>query len=192
MCCFSVFLSHAAFKSVIVLRCFNLLTDIAKRFCCRPVLNQCDFGELSQVFKEVKFCDVLYFFGCHSLWACCYNVPYSCCLCALAIAIDVTYLLEEGAGRRLRRRTLGFGDFVGRKWSRYIPAELTASHFCKQEGRKWRDSKKGNEHRWLSQPLNDHNTSVGASSRLPLPRLLSQLWERRGFGCADSMAISAF
>ncbi|XP_041867340.1 histone-lysine N-methyltransferase ASH1L isoform X2 [Melanotaenia boesemani] len=30
-------------------------------------------------------------------------------------AIDVTYLLEEGAGRRLRRRTLGFGDFVGRK-----------------------------------------------------------------------------
>uniref|UniRef100_A0A672FK53 Ash1 (absent, small, or homeotic)-like (Drosophila) n=1 Tax=Salarias fasciatus TaxID=181472 RepID=A0A672FK53_SALFA len=30
-------------------------------------------------------------------------------------AIDVTYLLEEGAGRRLRRRTLAFGDFVGRK-----------------------------------------------------------------------------
>ncbi|XP_011478936.1 histone-lysine N-methyltransferase ASH1L isoform X2 [Oryzias latipes] len=30
-------------------------------------------------------------------------------------AIDVTYLLEEGAGRRLRRRTLGFGDFVFRK-----------------------------------------------------------------------------
>ncbi|XP_013868611.1 histone-lysine N-methyltransferase ASH1L isoform X2 [Austrofundulus limnaeus] len=30
-------------------------------------------------------------------------------------AIDVTYLLEEGAGRRLRRRALGFGDFVGRK-----------------------------------------------------------------------------
>ncbi|XP_059898706.1 histone-lysine N-methyltransferase ASH1L isoform X2 [Gadus macrocephalus] len=30
-------------------------------------------------------------------------------------AIDVTYLLEEGAGRRLRRRTLGFGDFVCRK-----------------------------------------------------------------------------
>ncbi|CAB1321165.1 unnamed protein product, partial [Coregonus sp. 'balchen'] len=30
-------------------------------------------------------------------------------------AIDVTYLLEEGSGRRLRRRTLGFGDFVGRK-----------------------------------------------------------------------------
>ncbi|XP_068603624.1 histone-lysine N-methyltransferase ASH1L [Brachionichthys hirsutus] len=30
-------------------------------------------------------------------------------------AVDVTYLLEEGAGRRLRRRTLGFGDFVGRK-----------------------------------------------------------------------------
>ncbi|XP_019958031.2 histone-lysine N-methyltransferase ASH1L isoform X1 [Paralichthys olivaceus] len=30
-------------------------------------------------------------------------------------AIDVSYLLEEGAGRRLRRRTLGFGDFVGRK-----------------------------------------------------------------------------
>ncbi|RVE67214.1 hypothetical protein OJAV_G00115150 [Oryzias javanicus] len=30
-------------------------------------------------------------------------------------AIDVTYLLEEGAGRRLRRRTLGFGDFVVRK-----------------------------------------------------------------------------
>ncbi|XP_068189419.1 histone-lysine N-methyltransferase ASH1L isoform X2 [Antennarius striatus] len=30
-------------------------------------------------------------------------------------AVDVTYLLEEGAGRRLRRRTLGFGDLVGRK-----------------------------------------------------------------------------
>ncbi|XP_061598213.1 histone-lysine N-methyltransferase ASH1L [Cololabis saira] len=30
-------------------------------------------------------------------------------------AIDVTYLLEEGAGRRLRRRTLGFGDFILRK-----------------------------------------------------------------------------
>ncbi|KAM6958867.1 histone-lysine N-methyltransferase ASH1L [Aplochiton taeniatus] len=30
-------------------------------------------------------------------------------------AIDVTYLLEEGAGRRLRRRTLGFGDFVSQK-----------------------------------------------------------------------------
>ncbi|XP_061616459.1 histone-lysine N-methyltransferase ASH1L isoform X2 [Phyllopteryx taeniolatus] len=30
-------------------------------------------------------------------------------------AVDVSYLLEEGAGRRLRRRTLGFGDFVGRK-----------------------------------------------------------------------------
>ncbi|XP_055368737.1 histone-lysine N-methyltransferase ASH1L isoform X2 [Betta splendens] len=30
-------------------------------------------------------------------------------------AIDVTYLLEEGAGRRLRRRTLGFCDFLGRK-----------------------------------------------------------------------------
>ncbi|KAM9385510.1 histone-lysine N-methyltransferase ASH1L isoform 2-T2 [Pholidichthys leucotaenia] len=30
-------------------------------------------------------------------------------------AIDVTYLLEEGAGRRLRRRTLGFSDLVGRK-----------------------------------------------------------------------------
>ncbi|MEQ2256282.1 hypothetical protein ILYODFUR_022708 [Ilyodon furcidens] len=30
-------------------------------------------------------------------------------------AIDVTYLLEEGAGRRLRRRTLGFGDFIVRK-----------------------------------------------------------------------------
>lgn len=30
-------------------------------------------------------------------------------------AIDVTYLLEEGAGRRLRRRALGFSDFVGRK-----------------------------------------------------------------------------
>ncbi|XP_014899870.1 histone-lysine N-methyltransferase ASH1L isoform X1 [Poecilia latipinna] len=30
-------------------------------------------------------------------------------------AIDVTYLLEEGAGRRLRRRTLGFADFVVRK-----------------------------------------------------------------------------
>nr|XP_040043729.1 histone-lysine N-methyltransferase ASH1L isoform X1 [Gasterosteus aculeatus aculeatus]XP_040043730.1 histone-lysine N-methyltransferase ASH1L isoform X1 [Gasterosteus aculeatus aculeatus] len=30
-------------------------------------------------------------------------------------AIDVSYLLEEGAGRRLRRRALGFGDFVGRK-----------------------------------------------------------------------------
>ncbi|KAM8884471.1 histone-lysine N-methyltransferase ASH1L isoform 1-T1 [Synchiropus picturatus] len=30
-------------------------------------------------------------------------------------AIDVTYLLEEGAGRRLRRRTLGFADFVFRK-----------------------------------------------------------------------------
>ncbi|XP_028316425.1 histone-lysine N-methyltransferase ASH1L isoform X2 [Gouania willdenowi] len=30
-------------------------------------------------------------------------------------AIDVSYLLEEGAGRRLRRRTLGFGDFVCRK-----------------------------------------------------------------------------
>uniref|UniRef100_A0A3Q2XDE1 Ash1 (absent, small, or homeotic)-like (Drosophila) n=1 Tax=Haplochromis burtoni TaxID=8153 RepID=A0A3Q2XDE1_HAPBU len=29
--------------------------------------------------------------------------------------IDVTYLLEEGAGRRLRRRVLGFSDFVGRK-----------------------------------------------------------------------------
>lgn len=29
--------------------------------------------------------------------------------------IDVTYLLEEGAGRRLRRRALGFSDFVGRK-----------------------------------------------------------------------------
>ncbi|KAG5856414.1 hypothetical protein ANANG_G00007710 [Anguilla anguilla] len=29
--------------------------------------------------------------------------------------IDVTYLLEEGSGRRLRRRTLGLGDFVGRK-----------------------------------------------------------------------------
>ncbi|XP_037548842.1 histone-lysine N-methyltransferase ASH1L isoform X3 [Nematolebias whitei] len=27
-------------------------------------------------------------------------------------AIDVSYLLDEGAGRRLRRRTLGFGDFV--------------------------------------------------------------------------------
>ncbi|XP_057683198.1 histone-lysine N-methyltransferase ASH1L isoform X1 [Corythoichthys intestinalis] len=30
-------------------------------------------------------------------------------------AVDVSYLLEEGAGRRLRRRTLGFGDFLGRK-----------------------------------------------------------------------------
>ncbi|KPP71262.1 histone-lysine N-methyltransferase ASH1L-like [Scleropages formosus] len=30
-------------------------------------------------------------------------------------AIDVTYLLEEGSGRRLRRRTLGLGDFGGRK-----------------------------------------------------------------------------
>ncbi|KAF7210933.1 histone-lysine N-methyltransferase ASH1L isoform X1 [Nothobranchius furzeri] len=30
-------------------------------------------------------------------------------------AVDVSYLLEEGAGRRLRRRTLGFGEFVGRK-----------------------------------------------------------------------------
>ncbi|KAI1885914.1 hypothetical protein AGOR_G00208660 [Albula goreensis] len=29
--------------------------------------------------------------------------------------IDVTYLLEEGSGPRLRRRTLGLGDFVGRK-----------------------------------------------------------------------------
>ncbi|KAG7469436.1 hypothetical protein MATL_G00128890 [Megalops atlanticus] len=29
--------------------------------------------------------------------------------------IDVTYLLEEGSGRRLRRRTLGLGDFGGRK-----------------------------------------------------------------------------
>ncbi|XP_048857089.1 histone-lysine N-methyltransferase ASH1L-like isoform X1 [Brienomyrus brachyistius] len=30
-------------------------------------------------------------------------------------AIDVTYLLEEGPGRRLRRRTLGLADFGGRK-----------------------------------------------------------------------------
>ncbi|XP_036423085.1 histone-lysine N-methyltransferase ASH1L [Colossoma macropomum] len=30
-------------------------------------------------------------------------------------AIDVTYLLEEGSGRRLRRRTLGLSDFVSRK-----------------------------------------------------------------------------
>ncbi|KAG9279390.1 histone-lysine N-methyltransferase ASH1L-like [Astyanax mexicanus] len=30
-------------------------------------------------------------------------------------AIDVTYLLEEGSGRRLRRRTLGLSDFVIRK-----------------------------------------------------------------------------
>uniref|UniRef100_A0AAY4DJ39 Histone-lysine N-methyltransferase ASH1L-like n=1 Tax=Denticeps clupeoides TaxID=299321 RepID=A0AAY4DJ39_9TELE len=30
-------------------------------------------------------------------------------------AIDVTYLLEEGSGRRLRRRTLGLADFVIRK-----------------------------------------------------------------------------
>ncbi|KAL4636164.1 histone-lysine N-methyltransferase ASH1L isoform X1 [Arapaima gigas] len=30
-------------------------------------------------------------------------------------AIDVTYLLEEGSGRRLRRRTLGLGDLGGRK-----------------------------------------------------------------------------
>ncbi|XP_033980608.1 histone-lysine N-methyltransferase ASH1L isoform X1 [Trematomus bernacchii] len=30
-------------------------------------------------------------------------------------AIDISYLLEEGAGRRMRRRTLGFGDFVCRK-----------------------------------------------------------------------------
>lgn len=29
--------------------------------------------------------------------------------------IDVTYLLEEGSGRRLRRRTLGLSDFVSRK-----------------------------------------------------------------------------
>nr|XP_023695525.1 histone-lysine N-methyltransferase ASH1L-like [Paramormyrops kingsleyae] len=29
--------------------------------------------------------------------------------------IDVTYLLEEGPGRRLRRRTLGLADFSGRK-----------------------------------------------------------------------------
>lgn len=54
----------------------------------------------------------------------------SCCLCSFAAAIDVTYLLEEGAGRRLRRRTLGFGDFVGRKWSppspHRAPTELTA------------------------------------------------------------------
>uniref|UniRef100_A0A8D3C5A6 Ash1 (absent, small, or homeotic)-like (Drosophila) n=1 Tax=Scophthalmus maximus TaxID=52904 RepID=A0A8D3C5A6_SCOMX len=40
-------------------------------------------------------------------------IPLS--LFVLPTAIDVTYLLEEGAGRRLRRRTLGFGDFVGRK-----------------------------------------------------------------------------
>lgn len=29
--------------------------------------------------------------------------------------IDVTYLLEEGSGRRLRRRTLGMSDLGGRK-----------------------------------------------------------------------------
>lgn len=30
-------------------------------------------------------------------------------------AIDVTYLLEEGSGRRLRRRTLGLSEFICRK-----------------------------------------------------------------------------
>ncbi|XP_056154274.1 histone-lysine N-methyltransferase ASH1L [Lampris incognitus] len=50
-------------------------------------------------------------------------------------AIDVTYLLEEGAGRRLRRRTLGFGDFVGRKYGCYVPGKHTSFHSV-SEGQK--------------------------------------------------------
>uniref|UniRef100_A0A8C1GBJ7 Ash1 (absent, small, or homeotic)-like (Drosophila) n=1 Tax=Cyprinus carpio TaxID=7962 RepID=A0A8C1GBJ7_CYPCA len=37
------------------------------------------------------------------------------CLNVSLTAIDVTYLLEEGSGRRLRRRTLGLSEFICRK-----------------------------------------------------------------------------
>lgn len=40
--------------------------------------------------------------------------------------------------------------------------------------------------------IEDHNASLGASSSLPLPKLMSQLRGRRGFGSADSVAILAF